>query len=273
MSVTTSDGNAADSSTAVKEFSFPSPILPPSKPWYHVIGREVVIFMLGAFFIPVHFYLQIIRYKQTNDVISKGLKKSIKGEPYYQDKDMLKNIWTKSIGKLYYNAVEYQKMEGYCASCTRRVILKSIPSILETDMIPIQNFAPSIPFKFIEVLDSTAGGCKIKSTIIYGSDGFEAFVCAIKKVNNLQYRVSVNFLRSALFGFNSYLPAGFFQGFVGGHFSNIIGYDDNTKLVCIFDVNHMFGCYLVDLHRLYDAVNTYDFSSGKTRAIIVTMIV
>lgn len=94
---------------------------------------------------------------------------------------------------------------------------------------------------------------------------------AIKKSNDLNFRIAVNFLRSPLWGFNApwLWPKNFMLGLLGGHFSLIVGYMEDKDLVAIQDVNHNYGgIYLIKSQRLYDAVNTYDFSVGKIRGLV-----
>ena len=40
----------------------------------------------------------------------------------------------------------------------------------------------------------------------------------------------------------------------------------------MFDVNHNYGTFLVDSHRLFDAVNTFDFGAKTSRALILTEV-
>jgi hypothetical protein len=118
-----------------------------------------------------------------------------------------------------------------------------------------------------------AGGIETKSTVVFGADGYDSFLKAIKLANDPKFRISCNFLRSPLFGIPGYLPADLIFVVFGGHFSPIIGYDEDTDLVAVFDVNHKFGMFLVSPKRLYEAVNTYDRSANNTRGLVVTEII
>ena len=166
--------------------------------------------------------------------------------------------------------LEYQQREGYCASTTMRNELKSIPQ-LENSKLPVPISKPSTPPTFAKTIDLESKSTI--STIVYGSDGLDKFVQAIKLVNSPNHRVAINFLGSALYGWKSrFNPALLLFSIMGGHFSNIIGYDDKTGLVALFDVNHRNGIAMVRVEELFEAVDTYDFSTQKTRALIVTKL-
>ena len=42
--------------------------------------------------------------------------------------------------------------------------------------------------------------------------------------------------------------------------------------VAVFDVNHSYGMFLVDSHRLFDAVNTYDLIANSFRGLVLTEV-
>ena len=79
-------------------------------------------------------------------------------------------------------------------------------------------------------------------------------------------------IRSPLFGFKkpAFFPYNFLLGLFGGHFSPIVGYMVKEDLVAVFDVNHEYGVYLLSSRRLYDSVNTFDFTSKQTRGLVLT---
>ena len=119
---------------------------------------------------------------------------------------------------------------------------------------------------------------------IIGSEGYLEFLSSLKRINDPRYRVSVNFLRSSLFGlpktvfprclslFEFLLPHNWLLGIFGGHFSPIVGYLEEEDMVAVFDVNHAYGLYLVSSKDLFRAVDTFDFTSSRTRALVVTEI-
>jgi len=170
--------------------------------------------------------------------------------------------------------VEYQTREGYCGSATQRSVLRSIPQVSEIAFeIPPTKSGRSSAEKWAKTTDETTNGYT-QCTVVYGSDGYDAFISAIKKVNDPKYRVAVNFLRSPLFEFNKpwWLPVNYVLGLFGGHFSPCIGYLEDQNLVAIFDVNHNYSTFLIDAKRLYEAVATHDQTTGKTRGLVVVEI-
>ena len=164
-------------------------------------------------------------------------------------------------------AIEYQLSEGYCkfvlvivwqladrfsagAPTTVRVVARSIPHC-DLARLPPQVRGPSVPSKLASSLDEVFQG-RTRSSVVYGSEGYEAFIATIRKANHPHYRyehqllcedmmivyvfrVSANFLRPSLFG----VPLSpspvlmLLYPFFGGHFSPIVGYDEATDLVLL----------------------------------------
>ncbi|CAK4077753.1 unnamed protein product [Aphanomyces euteiches] len=214
-------------------------------------------------------------YLFKRDVVTSALTpaslESIEKNPRYRDAALLERVWKHPVGQQYLSgSLEFQFREGYCAPTTLRNVLKSIPTI-PSDKIPSAKAGPSTASQYQVKIDAIG---YTKSTIVYGSEGYAAFLEAIKLANNPQYRVALNFLHAALFGMGGpkYLPHVALGAILGGHFSNIVGYLEDVDMVAVFDVNEDFGPYLVDSKRLYSAVRASDVQSGRTRALIVSQI-
>jgi hypothetical protein len=77
------------------------------------------------------------------------------------------------------------------------------------------------------------------------------------KTNDAARRYIVNFARGPLFGA------------LGAHHSPIGGYLADEDLVFVLDVNRAYGPWLVTPDRLYEAVDTFDRSSGEKRGLLV----
>ena len=168
------------------------------------------------------------------------------------------------------NALEFQITEGYCSVATQRNLLKSIPGF-PTEKVPCpKKGGPSTAGEFSYSLSAISG---YRTKVVHGSsEGYEAFRRVLCQSNEPErYRVAVNFLRSSLMGFGNpvWMPSNWILAFVGGHFSPVIGYLEDEKLVAIFDTNHKYGFYLCDDKRLFNAVNTVDVTNGSTRGMIV----
>lgn len=189
----------------------PSPPFPPSRSFLDNIKRtfqNVLINVVAVVASPILIYIFSKSWDNVKTIIRNGRKKSIKDSKEFKNEDLLRKIWTHPVGKLYFDAVEYQRMEGWCCATTIRSVLKSIPAI-KAHQIPEAKRGPATVSEFAAKIDGDSRSKFIKSTTMLGSDGYEKFLAVIKeKVNDPKYRVTVNFLRSSLFGFKkpSWLP-------------------------------------------------------------------
>ena len=79
-------------------------------------------------------------------------------------------------------------------------------------------------------------------------------------------------LNSPLFGVNEpkFAPINWILAFFGGHFSPVVGFFEDVNLVAIFDVNHTYSTFFVTPERFYEAIHTFDVTSGKARGLVVT---
>jgi len=222
---------------------------------------------------PYLVYLVLSKWAIFSDVWKKASKQSIKESSEYQDKALLKKVWASPAGERFFSAVEYQLMEGYCGPTSQRCVLKSIPSI-PMENVPEAKRGPATAAEFTAKVDEYAKG-RTKSRVVLGSEGYEAFLSTIKKANDKDYRVSINFLRSPLFGISApwFAPFNLLLAFFGGHFSPIVAYLEQENLVAVFDVNHAYGLFLVRPERLFEATATYDVMSSKSRGLVLTQII
>ncbi|OQR99664.1 hypothetical protein THRCLA_21799 [Thraustotheca clavata] len=249
---------------------YTEPLHPAPRSAFDRIRRALLVTVLSILIPPYLAYAYLFQRSFIDPIMSAAKRESIKLDPKYKNPDLLKRIWSTKVGKIYLESdLEYQCQEGYCSSATMRNILKSIG----ISSLPPPRSGASTPLKYAQAIDKASNG-QTTSSIVYGSEGYEAFMCTVKKANDPNYRVAVNFLRSPLFGITqpSYLPINFVLALFGGHFSVIVGYLEDEDLVAVFDVNHTYGPYLVDSKRLYDAVNSYDKMANNTRALIVSQV-
>ncbi|CAK4077752.1 unnamed protein product [Aphanomyces euteiches] len=220
---------------------------------------------------PMLLFLYIFKREALMSILKYASVESIKKQPKYQDKTLWQRVWDSPVGQLYLKGgLEYQLREGYCMPSTLRNILRSIPTI-SSDAIPPAKAAPSTADNYATKIDAIG---YTTSRVVYGSDGYEAFVEALQHANDPQYRVAVNFLRSPIFGAGApwFLPHNLLLALVGGHFSFVVGYLPDEDLVAVFDVNHTYGPFLVPTRRLFNAVSAHDLQSGKSRALVVSKL-
>ncbi|KAF0699353.1 Aste57867_10069 [Aphanomyces stellatus] len=243
----------------------------PSSPTHRRARRMIMITLMTILGYPVLFLLYLFKHDFILSVMGPASDESIKKNPKYKDATFLQRVWASPVGQLFLQGkLEYQLQEGYCMPSTLRNVLKSIPHVDAKD-VPVAKPGPSTPEKYVAKLDAIG---YTTSTIVFGSDGYDAFVAALKHANDPTYRVAINFLRSPLFGINSpsFAPHNLLLALAGGHFSVVVGFLEDENLVAVFDVNHTYGPFLVDAKRLYNAVSAHDFQSGKTRALVVSKI-
>jgi hypothetical protein len=236
---------------------------------WHVMANSMIT--VGS---PYLLYQAVMKWSIVKDTWTKASRPSIRNDSDFKSSDLIRRLWLTEVGKLFYHAVEYQKMEGFCGPATQRCLLKSIPGI-KSEEIPPQVRGPSTVSKFAEVIGSIGDKAGItKTKVVLASEGYEAFLDVLRKSNSPKFRVAANFLRSPLFGFvkPSFLPINTVLTFMGGHFSPILGYFERENLVAVFDVNHTYGLWFVQPERLYSAIYTFDITSGLERGLVLVEI-
>jgi hypothetical protein len=242
---------------------------------FHEFSLSLIYSAITVAASPLLILFGISNWAVVKDILQKSRRASIKEAFCFNDAVLLSRVWSSPIGLCYSGAVEYQSQEGYCSSATQRSILKSIPNF-KPQHVPQPKWESATLLKLTTELEQ--GGCgMLRTNIVYGSEGYDAFLDVLKKVNDVRYRVSINFLRSPLFGFKRpyWLPINLLSCFFGGHHSILLGYIEEQNLVAVFDVNHNYGAFLVDARRLYDAVATFPIvgSKGKSRGLVVAELV
>ncbi|KAJ3409461.1 hypothetical protein CcCBS67573_g08871 [Chytriomyces confervae] len=253
-----------------------SPHAPPKNSAFRTLARNALMSVIVIVASPVLLACAVVYRNYTYQHFIKVSKPTIQDNSLYKNEQKARQILANQPNlSLFKHAAEFQVREGYCAPTTGHMILNSMPNTsvdFSSDKI---QFGPAVCAKLAARIDEIAFsiGTKTFSTVVYGSEGFHAFTQALEKVNDPRYRVSVNFVRGPLFGkpFPQFLlPHNLLIAFIGGHFSPIVGYDPQEQIVAVFDVNEEYGLFLVDAKRLFDAVDTYDIQSKKSRGLIVT---
>jgi hypothetical protein len=102
----------------------------------------------------------------------------------------------------------------------------------------------------------TAQTLNRKVTVLRGLT-LEQFRAELRHVNDPARRYLINFSRRPLFDTG------------GGHHSPVAAYLEDEDLVLVLDVNKAYGPWLVSSERLYQAMNTQDPSSHKTRGMLL----
>lgn len=190
----------------------------------------------------------------------------------FQSTPQLQKLWKTPSAQVYIqtSALMWQKREGYCGRATIRCILKSFGC----DPLPPEAHGESKPDKFCSHLKDYSP-IPLQTEIVPGDVDFPTFVKTLRRMKDGKVRIAINYLRTALFGFQFpwFFPTNFIIGMFGGHFSPVVGILDEESedpLVGVFDVNHKYGgAYVIPASRLHASVATLDATAGKPRAVIV----
>jgi hypothetical protein len=256
---------------------FKDPVHPEnSRSLLSTIGRLVLFNTIALIALPLLFpFLMLFKFKPSWKLMSHIFHGAFAQPSDCKDEVVMSKLWAQPSAQAYLtsNALEYQRREGFCCRTTQRCVLKSIPSVGAHEIPPVCG-GPASADAYSTGLDAAVPG-KVRSSVVAGEEGYSAFMSALKKVNNPgKYRVSVNFLRPALFGPPAprLLPSSLLLALFGGHHSPVMGYLEQEDVVGVFDVNHRYGILLLSSRQLFEAVDTFDILSGAKRAIIITEI-
>jgi len=183
-------------------------------------------------------------------------------DPRYQDAAMLETAWALPVARTYRQTFEYQVNPMFCGPATAVNALKSVG---------ISQFQQSTVFdkSSIKYMKAMTAGLTLDemATLVHDSSGWNVtalhdltlaqFREHLKRSNDPAVRYTINFHRKPLYGYS------------GGHHSPIGGYLEKEDLVFVLDVYDPFKPFLVSSARLYEAMNTMDDESGKTRGLLL----
>lgn len=189
-------------------------------------------------------------------------RESIKTDPRYQDPALLQTAWALPVAKTYRESFEYQVNPMFCGPATAVNVLKSLG---------IKNFQQSNVFNSssITYFKALAMGLTLDemATLLHDTSGWKVtalhdltlaqFREHLKRSNDPALRYTINFHRKPLWGYSA------------GHHSPIGGYLEKEDLVFVLDVYDPFKPFLVSSERLFEAMNTVDDESHKTRGLLL----
>lgn len=177
---------------------------------------------------------------------------SIRSNPAFQRRELLTKAWALPVAKLY-APLQSQTFTSICGPTSVANVLRSMGA--RTGANPFSRFgvrAMSLDQVTLEAADVVPGGWRVKSVRLKSVDELRVH---LRQSNDVEHRYVSNFSRAPLFGGG------------GGHHSPIGGYLEDEDLALVLDVNGSFGPWLVDTERLFDAMNTGDWSGGLTRGL------
>ena len=187
---------------------------------------------------------------------------SIKDAREYQDRVLLEKAWALPVAALYYSNIDFQRNVSVCGPASIVNVLRSLhqpgdqATVLEgTAISTVMGYLPGgVTLDQMAKIANQKAGRKV--TVLRDLD-LAGFREHLRFANDISRRYVVNFTRGPLFG------AG------GGHHSPIAGYLVDEDLVLVLDVNKKYGPWLVKSERLYEAMNTLDTGTQKTRGLLL----
>lgn len=187
---------------------------------------------------------------------------SIKDAREYQDPALLEKAWALPVAAVYRSNIDFQRNVSFCGPASIANVLRSLhqpgdqATVLEgTGISTVMGYLPGgVTLDQMAKIANQKAGRKV--TVLRDLD-LSGFREHLRLVNNMSRRYVVNFTRGPLFGTG------------GGHHSPIAGYLVDEDLVLVLDVNEKYGPWLVRSERLYEAMNTLDRGTRKTRGMLL----
>lgn len=177
---------------------------------------------------------------------------SIRAASSYQDRALLRAAWALPVAQKY-DPLQSQTWKSICGPTSVCNVLRTVG--VKTGPNPFDRFgvrAMSLDDVVVESSTLLPDAWGVEAVRLRDVDELRVH---LRQSNDPSHRYISNFSRAPLFGSG------------GGHHSPIGGYLEAEDLVLVLDVNGGFGPWLVDAERLFDAMNTGDWSGGKTRGL------
>ena len=191
---------------------------------------------------------------------------SIERTPVFRDPALLAQAERMPVARAYLgHAFEYQHNPSVCGPTSAADVLHSMGRAdSQTEVMTRAGvgsvFGYVIPGLTLDqeasVLRKTTGA----PVTLYRNLDLATFRRLLARANDPTLRFVVNFHRGPMFG----------RGH--GHFSPILAWLPTRDLVLVGDVNRAYGIYLVSTRRLFDAMNTIDDVTGKTRGLLMVTL-
>ena len=180
----------------------------------------------------------------------------------YQDPRRFQAAWALPVAALYHADIAFQRNASFCGPASLVNVLHSwqLPGEQEgilsgTGVSTILGFLPG-GISLDELAEIARRKLGRRVTVLRDLD-LAGFREQLRHANDLSRRYVVNFSRAPLFGSG------------GGHHSPIAGYLEDADLVLVLDVNRNYGPWLVRSERLFDAMDTVDWATGRKRGLLL----
>jgi hypothetical protein len=186
---------------------------------------------------------------------------SIRAASSYQDPALLKQAWQLPAARRFTGHFESQSNSSSCGPSTLANIERSFGEPSSEARILSGTgtcfFGVCLGGLTLDELSELARTRTQRRVRLLRDLTYDQFRDALRAANDPGRRIVINFNREPLFG----------EGH--GHFSPLGGFLEDRELVFVLDVNAKYGPFLVDVRRLFEAIDTIDSSSGKKRGLLV----
>jgi Phytochelatin synthase len=187
---------------------------------------------------------------------------SLRASETFQAPAVLERAWALPVAATYPHPVVSQTNPSACGPTSVANVLRSMQQPATADDVAAHGagcFA-GICFAGLTLAQLGAASSAVVppgwSVTVLRPASVEALRDELRHANDPNRRYVVNLHRFPLFGTG------------GGHHSPIGGYLEADDLMFVLDVNASYGPWLVPTERLFDAMNTFDSSSGEKRGLL-----
>jgi hypothetical protein len=191
---------------------------------------------------------------------------SVEQDSRYHDPVLLARAWALPVAAAYRPGFRFQNNQSFCGPASVANLIRSVGGEADQeDLVEQAGFNTSLfgelpgglTLEQVAALIRTRTGWPVA---VVRDLPLEEFRQALARANDPAVRIIANFHRGPLFG----------KGW--GHFSPVLGYLEGQQLAFVGDVNETYGPFLVPVERLWQAANTRDSATGKSRGLLVVAV-
>jgi hypothetical protein len=249
VSVSDREGGAATSPSVPSQS--PRSDAPARSSWTR---RSLLLVPIAAAVVPVSLFVRS-RFAHTSTPPD-----SIRATRQYQDPALLARAWALPAAQRMRPAFRSQQNRSSCGPASVANVFRSLGHDVDEGQVMEDTGMCWTGVCFggltLDELATVAATNQAQRATLLRDLSYPQFTEHLRRSNHPDRRYIVNFHREPLFR----------QG--AGHHSPIGGYLEAENLVFVLDTNDSYRPFLVDARRLFEAVNTVDSSSGKTRGLL-----
>lgn len=217
----------------------------------------VVVVVLGLLAVPGYFFVRLRLLAPTYEGVT-----SIETASAYQDDALLERAWSLPVARTFGHRVVYQSNGSTCGPTSLANALRSLGDASATEDSVLEGTGTCWTgvclggLTLEELAEVARAAAPDRRITILRDLTTEQLREHLTRSNDPSVRYIANFTRGPLFG----------RG--GGHHSPIAGYLEDLDLVFVLDVNEVYRPWLVSTDRLFQAIDSADSSSGRTRGLL-----